>query len=670
VAKDIDRFFDQRERDVRILTQADVLDVLEGDDIQAIVQYATEIIEETPYLDDIDIIGLDGRIIASSGEQNELGQLIRRQLPELAPIFDRVLTAQQGQVFVSSILQLDNGPGLAFMAPITNESNDAVIKMLLVEINLDLIAQIVSDFDESVVGSKYVYLVDNSGQIIVSADPNVELLDLLPDLSVNPGLLDNFVQQGAVGSLLYRDSFGDEVVAGYADMGEFGVNQAMDWSIITIAPVEDILVPVYVFQNILLLTTIVLGLAAMIFMGISVHRITTTVSEYAEAIRKVAFGDRKLFYEDWAMMMGNIELLEAELPANLSQGNSIKKLKSAVDRASSLTHRLLAFSRQQPLLPKPLHISTVFDEVNELLLRTFDESIALAISIAPGIWWTKVDASQLDHCLINLALNARDAMPEGGKLLIEAKNRTIAATEMGEESVESVESELFDRQPGDYLEILVRDNGCGITAEDQLQVFEPFYTTKEVGKGSGLGLSMVHGFIAQSQGHIKITSEPGRGTSIYLYLPRLRDVPLEMVSKQTNLVSSRGTERILVVEDESQLREIGVRVLQNQGYTVFEARDGTEAIELLTSTSAIDLLFTDIVLPGSMNGVEIGKRALVLQPGIKVLFTSGYTQHAFDFDQGFDEVVLLDKPYRSAELTQAIRVLLDKKICESTRLAM
>ena len=193
MAKDIDRFFDQRERDVRILTQADVL---EGDDIQAIVQYATEIIEETPYLDDIDIIGLDGRIIASSGEQNELGQLIRRQLPELAPIFDRVLTAQQGQVFVSSILQLDNGPGLAFMAPITNESNDAVIKVLLVEINLDLIAQIVSDFDESVVGSKYVYLVDNSGQIIVSADPNVELLDLLPDLSVNPGLLDNFVNRG------------------------------------------------------------------------------------------------------------------------------------------------------------------------------------------------------------------------------------------------------------------------------------------------------------------------------------------------------------------------------------------------------------------------------------------------------------------------------------------
>ncbi|MDP6535393.1 MAG: ATP-binding protein [Gammaproteobacteria bacterium] len=374
-------------------------------------------------------------------------------------------------------------------------------------------------------------------------------------------------------------------------------------------------------------------------------------SQRIEAIGSLTGGIAHDFNNMLSVMIGNIELLELDLSRNLGHENRINKLKAAVERASSLTSRLLAFSRQQPLLPRALNISILFDDINDLLLRTVDESITLAVSVAPDIWWIKVDASQLDQCLINLAVNARDAMPEGGSLIIEARNHT---------ECESTESTVFDLKPGDYVEILIKDDGCGISSENKFQIFEPFYTTKDVGKGSGLGLSMVHGFIEQSDGHVKIESKVGHGTSIYLYLPRLLEVPLEEIAKQQSSMNLSGTETILIVEDEPQLREIAVRLLQNQGYTVLEARDGAEAINLLTNNTSIDLLFTDIVLPGNMNGMEISKQALQLQPDIKILFASGYTQDVFSMDHELKEVILLDKPYRSAELIRSVRRLLDE----------
>ena len=254
VGADIDRFYSQRERDVRILSQADVL---ESDEIDGIIKYLTEIIDETPYLDDIDVINLDGFVIASSGVQNEKGVHILTMHPSLQALFGNVLKAKQGDVFVSGILELDSGPGLAFLTPITDDTNTIVVKVLLVEINLDVVKRIVTDFDERVIGDKFVYLVDNDGRVIVSADPDVSLLSPYPDLTVQPELLANFALQGDVGSIIYEDTRNDLVMAGFADMGEFGVNKAMDWSIIAVAPIADITKPVEGFRNALLIFTVI-----------------------------------------------------------------------------------------------------------------------------------------------------------------------------------------------------------------------------------------------------------------------------------------------------------------------------------------------------------------------------------------------------------------------------
>ena len=241
VGADIDRLFKQRLHDVLVLSQADVLETNNND---AIIQYLTEVIEATPYLDDIDVIDVDGTIIASSGEQNEKGKNILELFPSLRHIFFDLLAAKQGDIFVSDILNLDGGAGLAFLTPITDDLNVNVIKILLVEINLDTVKKIVADFDERVVGDKYVYLVDNDGRVIVSADPETSLLSPYPDLSVQPELLDNFSLQGDVGSIIYTDAKGEQVMAGFADMAEYGINKAMDWSIIAVAPIKDITAPV------------------------------------------------------------------------------------------------------------------------------------------------------------------------------------------------------------------------------------------------------------------------------------------------------------------------------------------------------------------------------------------------------------------------------------------
>ena len=262
VGADIDRYFTQRVHDVRVLSQADVL---EGDDIPSIIQYLTEVIQETPYLDDIDIIDSRGIVIASSGEQNESGKHILELYPELKKLFSDSQQANQGDIFVSNILELDAGPGLAFLTPIRDDDNIKVINTLLVEINLDTIRQIVSDFDDRVIGDKFVYLVDNDGRVIVTEDQSVSLLGMFPDLFVQHDLLSKFSDQGEVGSVIYKDAAGDIVMAGFADMDEFGVNKAMDWSIIAVAPLEDVARPVDRFQRTLLLFTLAAFLLSSFF---------------------------------------------------------------------------------------------------------------------------------------------------------------------------------------------------------------------------------------------------------------------------------------------------------------------------------------------------------------------------------------------------------------------
>ncbi|MCJ8270658.1 MAG: cache and HAMP domain-containing protein, partial [Psychrosphaera sp.] len=288
VGADIDRYFKQREHDVRILSQADVL---EGDDIAQIIQYLTEVIKETPYLDDIDIIDTHGIVIASSGEQNEKGKHVLELYPALHSLFSDSQNAKQGELFVSNILTLDSGPGLAFLTPITDDSNTVVIKTLLVEINLDTVKQIVAEFDDRVIGDKYVYLVDNDGRVIVTADPQVKLLGLFPDLFVKADLLDIFAEQGEVGSIIYIDASGEEVMAGFADMAEFGVNKAMDWSIIAVAPIADIARPVAGFKQTLLIFAVVAFVIATALLYLVSRTILNSVAKLVEGARKVGAGD-------------------------------------------------------------------------------------------------------------------------------------------------------------------------------------------------------------------------------------------------------------------------------------------------------------------------------------------------------------------------------------------
>ena len=288
VGADIDRFYSQRERDVRILSQADVL---ESDEIDGIIKYLTEIIDETPYLDDIDVINLDGFVIASSGVQNEKGVHILTMHPSLQALFGNVLKAKQGDVFVSGILELDSGPGLAFLTPITDDTNTIVVKVLLVEINLDVVKRIVTDFDERVIGDKFVYLVDNDGRVIVSADPDVSLLSPYPDLTVQPELLANFALQGDVGSIIYEDTRNDLVMAGFADMGEFGVNKAMDWSIIAVAPIAYITKPVEGFRNALLIFTVIVFSVSLLLVWWVGRLVVRPILRVRDSVQRYGAGD-------------------------------------------------------------------------------------------------------------------------------------------------------------------------------------------------------------------------------------------------------------------------------------------------------------------------------------------------------------------------------------------
>ncbi len=288
VAADIDRFFDQRLHDARIISQADVL---EHNNIEQIIQYFTEITQETPFLNDIDIINMQGIIFASSGEQNEKGKHIGDYYPELDSLFYHTQNARQGEVFVSQVMNLDSGPGLVLLTPITDEANTTVIKVLLIEINLNLIRQLVKDFDDRVIGDKYVYLVDNDGRIIVSGDPATALFDTFPDLEIMPALLKNFSSQGDVGSVIYTDIHNDEVMAGFADMSEFGINQAMDWSIIAIAPLDEIISPFNSLKNTILIQISIVLLLGVISMYLLSHSIIHAVNNLVSSSKKIGAGN-------------------------------------------------------------------------------------------------------------------------------------------------------------------------------------------------------------------------------------------------------------------------------------------------------------------------------------------------------------------------------------------
>jgi signal transduction histidine kinase len=343
-----------------------------------------------------------------------------------------------------------------------------------------------------------------------------------------------------------------------------------------------------------------------------------------------------------------LELIARRLdPVSPEVRGYIEMADRNADRAASLTQRLLAFSRRQVLDPQPIEPNALLAEVAALLRQTLGEHIAIEAVAGAGAWWIHADAPQLETAILNLALNARDAMPKGGKLTIEVSNAYL------DETYAAAHAEV---KPGQFVMIAVSDTGTGMAKEVVERAFEPFFTTKETGRGTGLGLSQVYGFAKQSSGHIKIYSEPGKGTTAKLYLPRLQGEPAQAPAIATPPVQGDvPAATVLVVEDDEDVRKFTVEVLSSLGYRILAARDANAALQALESVP-VDLLFTDVGLPDGLNGRELADEAQRRKPGLRVLFTTGYTRNAIihhgRLDPGVD---LLPKPFTQSNLTDKIR---------------
>ena len=356
------------------------------------------------------------------------------------------------------------------------------------------------------------------------------------------------------------------------------------------------------------------------------------------------------------IVTGNLELLQRGLPEDQARlRRAADNAMAGAERAALLTQRLLAFSRRQPLAPERIDPNRLVSGMSDLLNRTLGETIEVETIQSARIWPVEIDVNQMENALLNLAVNARDAMPDGGKLTIEVANTHI------DEDYAAQEAEV---SPGQYVLISVSDTGQGMDEDVLSHAIEPFFTTKEVGRGTGLGLSMVYGFIKQSGGHIRVYSERGHGTTVKIYLPRfygpLPDNDTGTVSRATPVCG--GDETVLVCEDDDKVRAYTVDVLKELGYRVMEADNGAAALQALeTASEPIDLLFTDVILPGGMTGADIAQQARAQQPGLRILFTTGYARNAIIHHGRLDPgVELLTKPFTYAELATKVREMLDR----------
>ncbi|NIJ09481.1 PAS domain S-box-containing protein [Sphingomonas vulcanisoli] len=376
-----------------------------------------------------------------------------------------------------------------------------------------------------------------------------------------------------------------------------------------------------------------------------------------EAVGQLTGGIAHDFNNLLTVVTGNIDIAgralstveEPDPRAKRALDNALK----GAERAAALTQRLLAFARRQPLAPKQIDIDRLVSGMSDLLKRSLGEVVSLDVITTPGLWRIEADPNQLESAILNLAVNARDAMPQGGSLVIETANAHL--------DKQYAEAHA-DVAPGQYVVLAVTDTGSGMARETIERVFEPFFTTKEVGRGTGLGLSMIYGFVKQSGGHIKIYSKIDKGTTVKIYLPRLKAVQedVEDVRPSQDVEPSHGQETILVVEDDEDVRAYTVEILRELGYRILEAHDGASGLRLLERHGEpIDLLFTDVVMPG-MSGAELAAAARLAQPDLRVLFTSGYTRNAIVHGGRLDPgVEMISKPFTYSALAAKIRDTLD-----------
>ena len=369
-----------------------------------------------------------------------------------------------------------------------------------------------------------------------------------------------------------------------------------------------------------------------------------------DAVGQLTGGVAHDFNNILTVITGTIGILE-EAVADQPQLAAVAKLiDEAAERGANLTKHLLAFARKQPLQPVEVDVNALVLEAAKLLHPTLGEHIEITPLLAEDAWAALADPNQLTTAVLNLAINARDAMPNGGKLALETGNVFL------DESYASMQSEVT---PGNYVMIAVSDTGTGIPPALLERVFEPFFTTKEVGRGTGLGLSMVFGFVKQSGGHLKIYSEEGHGTSVKIYLPRATGLQQTAAEAQVSSNIEGGNETVLVVEDDSLVRRYVMTQIESLGYTTLEAANASDALRIIDDVATIDLLFTDVIMPGAMNGRHLVDEALKRRPGLKTLYTSGYTENAIVHHGRLDSgVLLLAKPYRKSELARMIRLAL------------
>jgi CheY-like chemotaxis protein len=375
-------------------------------------------------------------------------------------------------------------------------------------------------------------------------------------------------------------------------------------------------------------------------------------SQKMEAIGQLTGGVAHDFNNLLTVILGNLETIWRQLPREDGRlQRAVDQANRGAQRAATLTQQLLAFSRRQPLNPKPTDVNRLVTGISELIRRTLSENISIETVLGGGLWWVEIDPHQLESALLNLAVNSRDAMPDGGKLTIETAN-----TRLDEEYA----ARFADITPGQYVVICVTDTGTGMTSEVMARAFDPFFTTKPLGAGTGLGLSQVFGFVKQSGGHIKLYSEVAHGTTIKIYLPRMLRA-VELAEAESSPATPRGhlTETILVVEDDEDVRRYSTDSLRELGFSILEADDGPSALRILEHHPEVNLLFTDVGLPG-MNGRQLLDEARQQRPDLRVLFTTGYARDAIVHQGRLDAgVELLTKPFTRAQLASRIRDVLD-----------
>ncbi|MFK4382073.1 PAS domain S-box-containing protein [Bradyrhizobium sp. USDA 223] len=371
-------------------------------------------------------------------------------------------------------------------------------------------------------------------------------------------------------------------------------------------------------------------------------------SQKMDAIGQLTGGVAHDFNNVLTVITGTIEIIQEGLADKPELAAIAQLIDDAAARGAEITSQLLTFARRQPLEPREIDVNALVVETAKLLRPMLGEQIEIETRLADEAWSAMVDPSQLSSAIVNLAVNARDAMPGGGKLILETGNREFDGTGTAGEGVR-----------GAFVMVAVGDTGHGIPADIRDRVFEPFFTTKGVGRGTGLGLSMVYGFARQSGGAVAIESEEGRGTAMRLFLPRAKGEAVARTAPVQTPATARGRETILVVEDDPLVQGYVIAQLGGLGYRTLAASDGASALTLVDQGAGFDLLFTDIIMPGGMNGHELAEAVRLRRPGVRVLYTSGYTDNTIVHDGHLDPgVALLFKPYRKAELSQKIREVL------------